>query len=394
MTTDNCGDNQRPAATFPTADQVAAIADLHDPVIRNLRITWSYFQLNRAMGQIIEGRDLCWCGFAIWASKTAGSFIRLEEFPDQMEKWVQRSLRRAGPLVGLLARVLRIHKGHATSPATAPGSEFTLWGFAHEVLTGVSGSIAGGNQDVFRNIAPPFANLLVLWTAKQGDLSEADRGQFLASLRDSRDPGQGDYLARAFAATFEAAAATSPRARAQAMLHANALIGYVEQSRVQPYIEKSMNCPVADLFMTRLHTHLHGRFPHWLAELLHALLRPLGPALEAEFRRLSTEWMMKLQLPGEPLWLGKDVPPLPDGGLYPKDLDTLDMPQPLKLFEQLHATEAAGSAAQDWAKFEQRMRYIGVLFRSRQAEKTLFAQPFTDAQVAQLQEERVPSGSL
>jgi hypothetical protein len=88
------------------------------------------------------------------------------------------------------------------------------------------------------------------------------------------------------------------------------------------------------------------------------------------------------------------MPPLPDGGMYSKDLDALEAPQPLQLFEELHATEAAGSAAQDWAKFEERMRYIGVLFRSRQAEKTLFAQPFTDVQVAQFHEGRVPSGNL
>jgi hypothetical protein len=90
--------------------------------------------------------------------------------------------------------------------------------------------------------------------------------------------------------------------------------------------------------------------------LFHAALRPLGIALEAEFRRFSTEWLMKLQLPGETLWLGEDMPPLPDGGMYSKDLDALDSPQPLNLFEQLHATDAADCAAQDWANFGQRVR--------------------------------------
>lgn len=395
MTANSCEDTASTgAAAFPTAAEVAAIADLNDPVIRNLWITWSYYQLNRAMGGIIEDQNLTWCGFAVWASKTAGSFIRLEELPDKIENWIQRSLDRAGPLVKFVTWALGIHKSDPASAATAPDSGFLLQRFAYEVLAGVSGSIAGGNQDVFRNIAPPFANLLELWTAKQGNLSEADRKQFLASLIAGGDPQQGDYMARAFALTLEAATAASPRSRSQAMLYTNALIGYVEQSRVQPYVAKAMNFPVADLFLTRLHTHLHGRFNHWLAKLLHALLRRLGFALEAEFRRFSTEWLMKLLLPGETLWLGKNVPPLPDGGLYSKDLDTLESPQPLKLFEELHATDAADSAAQDWAKFAQRMRYISVLFRSRQVEKTLFSQPFTDAQVAQLQQGRVPSGRL
>ncbi len=53
-----------------------------------------------------------------------------------------------------------------------------------------------------------------------------------------------------------------------------------------------------------------------------------------------------------------------------------------------------GSAAKDWASYADRMRYIGVLFRSRQQHRLLWQAPFTDAQIAELTNGRVPEGPL
>ncbi len=55
--------------------------------------------------------------------------------------------------------------------------------------------------------------------------------------------------------------------------------------------------------------------------------------------------------------------------MYPDDLAVLDSLEPLQTFTALHALDAAGSAAQDWVSYAQRMRYIAVLFRSRQQER-------------------------
>jgi hypothetical protein len=178
------------------------------------------------------------------------------------------------------------------------------------------------------------------------------------------------------------------------MLQANALIGCAEQTRVQPFVAQSMNAPIADMFHGYFGPHLKRRFTSPLAAILHWLLHDLARALDREFQRLSTELMMRLDVPGGSLRLGENVPPLPDGQMYASALDTLDAPEPTGLLEQLKATNAADSAAKDWVSYADRMRYICVLFRSRQQDSTLWDAPFTDAQIDQLRTGRLPDGPL
>src|SRR5436190_4861034 len=54
------------------------IADLRDPVIRNLQITECYADLAAAMRARTGGRA-DWCTFATWASRQAGATIRGED---------------------------------------------------------------------------------------------------------------------------------------------------------------------------------------------------------------------------------------------------------------------------------------------------------------------------
>lgn len=60
----------------------------------------------------------------------------------------------------------------------------------------------------------------------------------------------------------------------------------------------------------------------------------------------------------------------------------------------LDALQAAGSAAKDWTNYPQRMRFIGVLFRSRQRDAGLWGAPFTAEQAEQIRFGQVPAGSL
>jgi hypothetical protein len=366
-----------PAIDFPTPDEVRAIADQPDGALRNRWITWSYYRLNRAMQAIVGDSDLTWCGFATWASKTAGTFIREEELGPLLERWVDGATRRAGTVPALVARMVGVHHG---------SSDFSLRGFVREVVADVADDIAGGNQDVFRHIAPPFAQALVLWTGNGGSIPDGQRQAFLESLRERESADPGQYLLRAFAAMFGTAETTDARARAQLMLQANALIGCAEQTRVQPFIERSMNRPIADLFHARLGVHLRSRFPAPIASVLRVLLRPLGKALEIEFQSVSTELLMRLDLPGQALRLGANVPCLPDGRMYPAALETLDAPLPTELLAELHALDAMASAARDWVRYADRMRYIGVLFRSRQQQRELWDAPFTGGEVTELKE--------
>src|SRR5262245_51870030 len=63
-------------------DEVSRIVQLDEsPVLRNLLITQCYHDLSLELGRVLGSVDVNWCTFAVWASKTAGRFIRNEEVP-------------------------------------------------------------------------------------------------------------------------------------------------------------------------------------------------------------------------------------------------------------------------------------------------------------------------
>jgi hypothetical protein len=62
--------------------------------------------------------------------------------------------------------------------------------------------------------------------------------------------------------------------------------------------------------------------------------------------------------------------------------------------EDLEGPLAFGTAASDWTRYPQRMRFILPLFRSRHQTANLFGKPFTDAQIDSIQQGLVPSGPL
>ena len=376
----------------PSVQEIDAIAAMTDAAVRNVWITWSYYRLNQAMVEITGRADLSWCGFAVWASKTAGRFIRQEEVDPLIQEWITRATAKAGEPTMVVARLLGFHFDKPAVGAP-PSGHFSIWRFAAKVLADVGGEIGGGNQDVFHHIAPPFARLIELWQTRGGTLRPEDRAAFLASLDDPADP-QREFLTKAFAAMFDAVAEQNPRRRAQLMLQANALVGCAEQTRVQPFIVKSMNAPIEDLFDAKLGMHLRDRFLRSIAWVLHWWLGRLAPALDAEFDMISTRLMMTLNVPGASLHLGQPVPPLPDGQMYPAALTTLDTPDPEALVASLKAADAALSAASDWVNYDQRMKYIAVLFRSRQQSSGLWDVPFTKAQIEQLKAGKLPQGQL
>jgi hypothetical protein len=115
----------------------------------------------------------------------------------------------------------------------------------------------------------------------------------------------------------DAAAAPGSEGAAQAVCKANALVGCVEQMAAQPYIVKSMNVPVTDMFCNELEKELNSEFSTGVLNGGKDALRPLAEALDDEFDRLRTEWLMKLNLPGMAIRLGVDVRPPADGQMYP-----------------------------------------------------------------------------
>lgn len=368
---------------FPTAAEVTEIVNLSDAALRNVWITWTYHRLKQAMRTLTGDSDLNWCAFAVYASKTAGAYIRQEEVGLLAEEWVDQAL-------------CRLKEKHPLAHAFS-GLELPVRGplltFALKVLAEVGAAIGLGNREILREIGPPFCDLFSLWTLHRGAIPEEVQKTFLDSIAAPAGSAEGDYLRRAFATFLEMLRAPSPRTRAQLMLAANTLIGCAEQIRVQPYIAQAMTIPVAALFRNDCAQTLRRLLPDHGA-LLDVVLQPLGEALEDEFVRISTAWTMRMYLPDATLHLGSDVPPLAGGAMYPELLASLDAPQPLELFEQFQAVEALGCAAKNWVDFEQRMRYVAVLFRSRQQDQNLWAAPYAESQVAQLKQGRLPDPPL
>ena len=95
---------------------------------------------------------------------------------------------------------------------------------------------------------------------------------------------------------------------------------------------------------------------------------------------------MTLHLPGETLVLGRSLRAPASQPLYPPLLDPVDDPEALGFLKEHHALgpDRVGSAAVNWTRLADRMRYIIDLFRSRQRHRPLQNQPFTAEQQRQL----------
>lgn len=354
---------------FPSEDEIKKIGAIADATRRNQWITWSYHRLDRSMTLVTGDADVSWCGFATWASSTAGTFISRSAFSSLIEDLLGRIHAKTGPLeraaIFFLDRVLGV----------------SLRILAPRIIDRVSGAIGAGNQAVFLDIAPPFSRLLSRLGGRPG-LDPAEREAFLGTLDAEADENARKALRKAFEAFLDGMGKTAPGERAERVLLANAWIGWVEQTLVQPYIERSMNAPVEDILFGFIdeHRHLQGLLaPLVPAAALRELLAPLVRLLELVMRELSTDAMMQLTVPGKTFYLGEDVPPLAPGKPFPDALAHVASPDLDELLMLLHAQRLEGSAARDWASFDQRMRYIGTLFRSRQQDRSLRSRPAAPA---------------
>jgi hypothetical protein len=360
-----------------------------DPVRRNLLITQCYHDLSSGLAGVLGGENANWCTFATWASKTAGGFIREDEVPAAFRVVlgnfapVHITLARASEA---LARV----DGHGIE-------EDSLLGLVRDVVHDVSRLIAAGNLLVFGELGPVFSRVIDALEAGPG--KDALAG-VEATLKRGMSERGGQNLLRSALEHYAAARVDSDvRRKAQLMLLANAQVGLHEQIRLQPYIAGSIDAPISDALFQLLEES-GERLPHGLRKEMHALasrlLHPVADAVERLWQEFSTRELMKLTLPDGTLQLGKDLPAPPGQPLYPSVLDPIDDRDAQELFVQYGAdTPGTGhTAATDWARLSDRMRYILDLFRSRQCDTSLGHPPFTDRQQAALLAGKPVKGKL
>ncbi len=364
-----------------TPEAVRAVIAQPDPVARNLQITQSYHELTLALDRVLGGADAPWTAFATYASKRAGVFIRGEEVPAPLRRFLRpTSDRRLSRLS--VQRYLR-------------GKRFLA--YARTTVDDVAAHIVTGNLRVYAKLAPTFADFLVLARDRPSGKAPAI-DDFLAAIED--EPNTGEALRRAFAQYWTVLGESDAKLEAERVLVANMLVGWHEQIRLQEPIDGALSAPIRQALKDPERRWTRLPLPRWLrgpgAAIFRWLFAPAIRRFESEWKRVATACLMTLALPGGRLRLGEDLPPLPDGSIYPPELVEITLAEAKELIEELDYTPhtTTGSGARDWTDLGDRMNYIVDLFRSRQREREMVEPPFTPRQAAAIRAGRVPERPL
>lgn len=376
---------------YHALSEVDRIAELPEPVLRNLRITQSYHELS---ARLAERTGACanWCTFATWASKQAGQSIRREDLRRALDQVLAEAPEARAAVDDLVAVVQRQHGAGdpnevrrlirgALSPAAA--------------LERAGDAVGRGNQKVYAEIGRAFARFLEECPAGAAS-DEAVIARFCATLRPGDPPDGQEYLRRAFARYYRAAFSENAGEKAQLILTANLEIGFHEQTRLQPEIAEALEAAVVDPqdFSRRL---LVALFPYrgWIAWTLLVVMRWFGrrtaldravenllQQIRRRIRLFLTDHLMTLRFPhGRILRLGDDL-----RSAFPASLARPDNADLLALLAHIDPTPDSlrDSGAADWADLAERLHFIADLFRCSQEDPGLLEAPFTTTQVEEI----------
>jgi len=220
-----------PAPLFPRPigePEIAKIAALADPVLRNLWITTAYHDFAVRMARLVGPANVSWPAFATWASKTAGASIRGDVLPRRIRDVLGRSwaYRRAVALVKAKTRLA----------GTLVEIDDDIFDAIREAVAAVSQQIAAGNLTVFQELGPLFARMVDTFDGP-GPGDPARRAALIAWVQAL----DGDAVATArlrtvFGQFCDAMLDAERTLRADQILLANGLAGLTEQIRLQPNI--------------------------------------------------------------------------------------------------------------------------------------------------------------
>ncbi|MDZ7625213.1 MAG: hypothetical protein U5J96_12325 [Ignavibacteriaceae bacterium] len=385
--------------TTPTVEDVARIAGISDPVIRNLNITQGYYELSRAMSKYTDGNPN-WCTFAVWASKQAGQSIRKEDLSRTFEQLFHNS-----PEITLLLNTLSQHSDIIKNlPEIKAVSSFIIKflnpdsAFEHSAQ-----AVAEGNKIVFSEIGGEFARFLSVFKS-ENDFTEENISKFCSAFKPGNPPDGQQMLKDAFTSYFEARKQTDEKVKAEMILYSNLLIGYHEQTRLQPQIVEALDAAFTnedELKSNLLRELLPGfwlRIRYYVSKLLQRKL-PLDEAIDQllnlakqKVRETITDCMMTLFIPvNELLKLGEDLKEK-----FPERLAHISDQKLKELLNKIDPTPDSlkESGAKDWGDLSDRIHFIADLFRAYFENPQLYNQPFTDEQVKVLKEGRKPDDKL
>jgi len=385
--------------SIPTVEDVARIAGISDPVIRNLNITQGYNELSQAMSKYTDGNPN-WCTFAVWASKQAGQSIRREDLNRTFENHFNNSTEAAFVLKSLAQ--------HSEVIKNLPEVK-SITGFFLKIINPdavfahSAEAVATGNRIVFSEIGGEFARFLNVFRSDK-DFTTENINLFCEAFKSGDPPDGQQMLKDAFTSYFEARMQTDAKVKEEMILYSNLLIGYHEQTRLQPQIVKALNAAftnedeIKSKFLKELLPGFWLRIRYYIAKLLKRKLS-LDEAIDQlldlakqKIREVITEFMMTLHIPtNELLKLGEDLQ-----RKFPQTLQHIINPKLKELLSKIDPTPNSlkESGAKDWGDLLDRIHFIADLFRAYFEHHSLYNQPFTDEQVKVLKEEKRPEGEL
>lgn len=368
----------------PTPTDVTEIVALPSRIVRNLRITDCYARLSASLRDI-TGEGANWCTFATWASRQAGCTIRGEDFGDRLGDISRQGWSIRHPIRGLWRILLR--RG-MFDPSSRLGRLVRAVNTPFDAFERASEAVAEGNLKVFEEIGLQFAEYLRCC----GD--PAAFARFLDGLKPGPAPEGQELLRAAFTHYQQARLEQSPARRAQWMLLANLEIGFHEQTRLQPEIERSMHAGLdtAQDLKRRLLEHFGLSWPGRAAAAVLAFPAKYYRRFVRELtRRIISDTLMVLRTPAGVLNLDKNI-----DEVRPVVFGQLDLADLLALASKVDpaGSSCKGHGADDWANLSQRMHYIYHLFLMFHEKAEFFQPPFTPEQVAVFNAGRIPSGRL
>jgi hypothetical protein len=273
------------------ASGVAAVVAIEDPVLRNLWITQSYFDLGNRLQRAVGGADRTWCGFAVWASDTAGQSIRGDELPKIVVDVVDGSPDHLADV----AKVNRRMRPLRALRAGEPLGDDPLRQVVRDAIADVSYHIAHGNTLVYEELGP----LLVAFVERceAGHVAAMTPGEVQQLLEVAAGKPVDPKLGEAFEWWRRAVVTTDEQARAFAVLAANVRAVAHEQERLQDDIAAAMDAGL--LSATRVIDQVLPSWMPWVVERVVATLlgKPLRRIAQRTWREMTTELLMTLRIP-------------------------------------------------------------------------------------------------
>jgi hypothetical protein len=371
-------------ATKISIEEIDAVLNQPNLLIRNLQITLGYHKVSRMLRGFASTKNVNWFGFGAFASKTAGQAIRHELLPAPLKS---ATIRAAG------YDNTAVYFHDVLEPATHSilAAQRTD-GILAEILSRVSLLLSQGNLMIFEEVAKPFAALVDTFHHDW----EPDDDKFQAFLESHFRPGSledggQEWLMEACSCYYQARFSKDVKQKAELILTGNLLLGYHEQSRLQPVIAKSIALPF-DL-LTEGMIPEHDRPSHSVRGKM--TQRAVGLSRQMVLHTITRMWMA-YALPTRSLRVGKDLV-APTGLLnFPHELLVLEHPRCRDLIFKFEGAgdTLSGSAAGNWGSLMDRMHFLATFFRSYQYYEPLYEPPFLESQIAKIEAGQFPGGSL